>query len=236
WRPRDLDLAYLPFIRGMGLAQYTSDPVFRELVAERLKQPPGAKPKVTATAIRTLLTMTRHYPGRFSANLRSGEPRAAVETFLDVFSRSSLEWQHLAFLREHTTLPILLKGIQHPDDAARAIDAGVDGIIVSNHGGRQVDGAIGSADALVTVADRVAGRVPVLFDSGVRGGGDVLKALALGAAAVLIGRPYVYGLGIAGEQGVREVLRNLIAEFDLTLGLSGHASVSELSGSAVVRS
>lgn len=233
WRPRDLDLAYLPFIRGMGLAQYTSDPVFRELVAERLKQPPGAKPKITATAIRTLLTMTRHYPGRFGANLRSGEPRAAVETFLDVFSRSSLEWEHLAFLREHTSLPVLLKGIQHPDDAARAIDAGVDGIIVSNHGGRQVDGAIGSADALVTVVDRVAGRIPVLFDSGVRGGSDVLKALALGAAAVLIGRPYVYGLGIAGEHGVREVLRNIIAEFDLALGLTGHTSVADLDRDAL---
>lgn len=233
WRPRDLDLAYLPFIRGMGLAQYTSDPVFRELVAARLKQPSGPKPTVTASAIRTLLAMTRRYPGRFGANLRSGEPRAAVETFLDVFSRSSLEWQHLAFLREHTPLPILLKGIQHPDDAARAIDAGVDGIIVSNHGGRQVDGAIGSADALVTVADRVAGRVPVLFDSGIRGGSDVLKALALGAAAVLIGRPYVYGLGIAGEDGVREVLRNIIAEFDLALGLTGHTSVSELGPDAI---
>jgi len=235
WRPRDLDLAYLPFIRGMGLAQYTSDPVFRELVRERAAGPAGPKPRVTAAAIRTLVAMTRRYPGGFGANLRSGEPRTAVETFLDVFSRSSLEWQHIDFVRQHTSLPIVLKGIQHPDDAQRAIDAGVDGIIVSNHGGRQVDGAIGSADALAQVVDRVAGRVPVLFDSGVRSGSDVFKALALGATAVLIGRPYVYGLAIAGEAGVREVLRNLIAEFDLALGLSGYTSASELSRDALAR-
>lgn len=235
WRPRDLDLGYLPFIRGMGIAQYTSDPVFQELVRERMAQPSGPTPRVTAAAIRTLIAMTRRHPGHFTSNLRSGQPRAAVETFLDVFSRSSLQWQHLAFLREHTSLPIVLKGIQHPDDATRAIDSGVDAIIVSNHGGRQVDGAIGSADALVNVVDSVAGRIPVLFDSGIRSGSDVVKALALGAAAVLIGRPYVYGLSIAGERGVGEVLRNIVAEFDLTLGLSGHTRVSELSRDSVER-
>ena len=235
WRPRDLDLAYLPFIRGMGLAQYTSDPVFRELVRARVSRPEGTNPRVTAAAIRTLVAMTRRYPGGFGSNLRSGEPRAAVETFLDVFSRSSLEWQHIEFVRKHTSLPIILKGIQHPDDSEHAIKIGVDGIIVSNHGGRQVDGAIGSADALAQIADRVAGRVPVLFDSGVRSGSDVFKALALGATAVLVGRPYVYGLAIAGEAGVREVLRNLIAEFDLALGLSGHSSVGQLSRDVLVR-
>lgn len=236
WRPRDLDLAYLPFIRGMGLAQYTSDPVFRELVRERATAPAGDKPRVTPAAVRTLIDMTRRYPGRFGANLRSGEPRAAVETFLDVFSRSSLEWQHIEFVRQHTSLPIVLKGIQHADDAERAVQIGVDGIVVSNHGGRQVDGAVGSADALVSVVDAVAGRVPVLFDSGVRSGADIVKALALGAAAVLVGRPYVYGLSVAGEQGVREVLRNLVAELDLTLALTGHASIAELTRDAVVTS
>ena len=178
--------------------------------------------------------MTRNYPGGFLQNLRSGEPRTAVETFLDVFSRSSLTWPDLALAREHTSLPIVLKGIQHPDDAKRAIAAGVDGIVVSNHGGRQLDGAIGSLNALPAIVEAVNGRVPVLFDSGVRGGSDILKALALGAAAVLVGRPYVYGLAVGGERGSYEVLRNLIAEFDLALGLSGHTSVAELGPDSLV--
>lgn len=229
WRPQDLDLAYLPFIHGIGIAQYTSDPVFRELVRERAAQPAvGPKPRVTASAIRTLVDMTRHYPGGFVENLRSGQPRVAVETFLDVFSRPSLTWDELAFARAHTSLPILLKGIQHPDDAQRAVRAGIDGVIVSNHGGRQIDGAIGSLDALPAIVDAVKGRMPVLFDSGIRGGSDILKAVALGASAVLVGRPWVYGLALAGSVGVREVLRNLVAEFDIALGLSGHTSVSEL--------
>jgi len=241
WRPRDLDKAFLPFIRGMGIAQYTSDPVFRRLVAERVAAraagtaPPPEKSRVTPSAIRTLIDMTRRYPGRFGANLRSGEPRVAVETFLDVFSRSNLQWSDLAFLRERTKLPIVLKGIQHPDDAKRALDAGIDGIVVSNHAGRQIDGAIGSLDALPGIVDAIAGRAPVLFDSGVRSGVDVFRALALGAAAVLVGRPWVYGMAIAGEEGAREALRNLVAEFDLVLGLSGHRSIAELSPEVLVR-
>jgi lactate 2-monooxygenase len=234
WRPRDLDIAYLPFIHGQGIAQYTSDPVFRRLVAERVASstPPASRPRVTVSAVRTLLDMTRNYPG---GTLRSPEPRAAVETFLDVFSRSSLTWENLSFLRERTTLPILLKGIQHPDDAALALDSGVDGIVVSNHAGRQIDGAIGSLDALPAIAERVGGRMPVLFDSGVRSGSDVFKALALGADAVLIGRPYAYGLAVAGSAGAEAVLRNIIAEFDLVLGLSGHRSVAELDLDCVTR-
>ncbi|MBX3310870.1 MAG: lactate 2-monooxygenase [Cryobacterium sp.] len=236
WRPRDLDLAYLPFIHGIGIAQYTSDPVFRELVRERVSSPAtGPRPKVTPSAIRTLLDMTRNYPGKFLPNLRSGEPRAAVETFLDVFSRPSLTWEELDFARAHTSLPIVLKGIQHPDDAKRALAAGVDGIIVSNHGGRQIDGAVGSADALPAIVETINGAIPVLFDSGIRGGSDVLKAMALGASAVLVGRPYVYGLAVAGERGVYEVLRNFIAEFDIALGLSGHASTKELSVDDLIR-
>jgi lactate 2-monooxygenase len=239
WRPRDLDLGFLPFIRGMGIAQYTSDPVFQRLVADRMARPadPAApKPKVTPTAIRTLMGMTRRHPGRFRANLRSGEPRAAVETFLDVFSRSNLTWSDLAFLRSLTTLPIVLKGIQHPDDARQAVDAGMDGVIVSNHAGRQIDGAIASLDALPAVVEAIGGRVPVLFDSGVRGGADVFRALALGASAVCVGRPWVYGMAIAGEDGAREALRNLVAEFDLVLGLSGYRSVAELTPEALTRS
>lgn len=234
WRPRDLDAAYLPFIRGEGIAQYTSDPVFQQLVAHRVAHPGEAspRPRITPTTLSTLRSMTSHYPG---ASLRSPEPRAAVETFLDVFSRSSLTWENLAFLRRHTSLPIVLKGIQHPDDARLAIDHGVDGIVVSNHAGRQIDGAIGSADALIDVVAAVDDRVPVLFDSGVRSGADVAIALALGARAVLVGRPYVYGLAVDGAAGAEAVLRNIIAEFDLVLGLSGHRSVSDLTPDALRR-
>jgi len=241
WRPRDLDEAYLPFIHGMGIAQYTSDPVFRRMVAARIaarasgESPPAEKPRVTPTAVRTLLGMTRRHPGRFGDNLRSGEPRVAVETFLEVFSRPSLTWSDLEFLRARTKLPIVLKGVQHPDDARHALDAGVDGILVSNHAGRQVDGAIASLDALPGIVDAVGGQAPVIFDSGIRTGADVFRALAIGADAVAVGRAWVYALAIAGENGAREALRNLLAEFDLVLGLSGHRSVGELNRDALVR-
>jgi lactate 2-monooxygenase len=234
WRPRDLDIGYLPFAHGMGIAQYTSDPVFQQLVRTRIAHPsPGPSPRISPATIATLLDMTRNHPGRFWANLRSPVPRAAVDTFLDVFSRSTLTWADLAFLRARTHLPIVLKGIQHPDDAQHAIDAGVDGIVVSNHAGRQLDGAIGSLEALPAVVDRVAGRVPIIFDSGVRSGTDMLIALALGATAVAVGRAYTYGLAIAGWQGAREALRNLVAEFDLALGLAGYTSPAELTPDAV---
>lgn len=236
WRPRDLDRAFLPFIRGMGISQYTSDPVFQQLVRERMALPAsGPKPRVTPAAVRTLIDMTRRHPGPFWSKLRSGEPRAAVETFLDVFSRPALSWPDLVFLRERTRLPILLKGVQHPDDARRALDAGVDGVIVSTHGGRQVDGAIGALDALPGVVEAVSDRAPVLLDSGVRSGADVVRALALGASAVGVGRPWVYGLAIAGEDGARQVLRDILAETDLTLGLTGHRSVAELTSGAITR-
>jgi lactate 2-monooxygenase len=156
-----------------------------------------------------------------------------VQLWSTLFSNPALTWDDLPFLRKHTRVPILLKGILHPADAARALDAGVDGIIVSNHGGRQVDGSIAALDALPGVVREVKGRVPVLFDSGIRRGADVFKALALGARAVLIGRLFAYGLAVAGEQGVREVLQNLLADFDLTLALSGQASCHALDPSVL---
>ena len=231
WRTRDLDLAYLPFMRGKGIAQYTSDPVFRAALG-------GIEPvsgRITLSALRVLLQITRAYPGPFFGNLRSPLPRAAVRQFIETYSRPSLAWDDLAFLRERTKLPILLKGILHPDDARKAIDAGMDGIVVSNHGGRQLDGAIASLEALPPIADAVAGRVPVLLDSGIRTGADAFKALALGADAVLIGRPYVYGLALAGEEGVREVVQNFLADFDLALGLAGGTSVADITADALVR-
>ncbi len=148
-------------------------------------------------------------------------PTAAILTFARVFSNPDLTWDDLAFLKENTRLPILLKGILHPDDARRAAEAGMDGVIVSNHGGRQVDGAIAALDALPMIVEAVGDRLPVLFDSGIRRAADVLKAMALGARAVLLGRPYACGLAVGGEAGVRFVLENLLAELDLALGLLG---------------
>ncbi len=233
WRPRDLDLAYLPFLRGMGIAQYTSDPVFQRLLDEAPPVPAAGRP--TRAALRTLSQLASAYPGSFWRNLVSPRPRAAIRLFLDTFSRPSLRWDDLPALRELTDLPLLLKGVLHPDDARLAVERRIDGLIVSNHGGRQVDGAIGSLDALPGIVEAVAGRVPILLDSGVRGGADVFKALSLGAQAVLIGRPYAYGLAIAGEQGAREVIRNLVADFDLTMALAGCASVGELTSERLIR-
>ena len=235
WRTRDLDLAYLPFLRGRGIAQYTSDPVFRASLSEPLDAPPTERPPLRVSTLRAAAEQLRRYPGSVREKLRSGAPRAAVQRFIATYSRPSLVWEDLATLRRQTTLPILLKGILHADDARQALDRGMDGVIVSNHGGRQVDGAIAALDALPGVVDVIGSRVPVLFDSGIRGGADMLKALALGASAVCLGRPYVYGLAVAGEQGVRDVIRNLLAEFSLTLGLSGVASVAGLSREVLVR-
>ncbi|GAA1124426.1 alpha-hydroxy-acid oxidizing protein [Nocardioides aquiterrae] len=235
WRTRDLDLGYLPFARAEGIAQYTSDPSFRALAEARAQHPSGEPtPRPAVAAVRSLLSIARHYPGKMLDNLRSPVPRAAVETFLDVFSRSTLTWANLAYLRERTSMPIYLKGIQRPDDARLAIEHGVDGIVVSNHGGRQVDNAVASLDALPGVVDAVAGRVPVLFDSGVRSGADAFVALALGARAVLVGRPWVYGLALAGADGVRAVLQHVQAELDLTMGLAGVTSVDEITRDLLV--
>ncbi len=156
------------------------------------------------------------------------DPIAAVRAWVGLYSDTSLTWDGLAFLRRHTRLPILLKGILHPGDAALALKYGADGVIVSNHGGRQVDGAIAALDALPEVVSVLKGRIPILFDSGIRRGADALKALALGANAVLLGRLYLWGLAVAGEQGVREVVLNFLADFDLTMALSGYASCGEL--------
>jgi lactate 2-monooxygenase len=144
------------------------------------------------------------------------------------FSNPSVTWADLDFLRECTKLPIVLKGIQSAADALLAVEHGIEGIIVSNHGGRQVDGAIGALQALPGVVEAVGDRCEVLFDSGVRSGADALKALALGARAVCLGRPYVWGLALGGELGVVEVLRAFLAELDLNMALSGHASIDEL--------
>ncbi|MFW3172579.1 alpha-hydroxy-acid oxidizing protein [Geodermatophilus sp. CPCC 206100] len=244
WRPRDLDQGHLPFALGKGIAQYTSDPVFRRLVEQRATAPapvrPGAsaerdrQPRPTLSAVRALVGMARAWPGPLVGNLRSPLPRAAVETFLAIYSRPSITWSDLAWLRSRTRLPIVLKGVLHPDDARRALDEGVDGVVVSSHGGRQVDRSIAALDALPEVVAAVGDRAPVLLDSGVRSGAEVLTAVALGARAVLLGRPFVWGLGLAGEAGVRQVVSDVLAEFDLSLGLTGHTAVGQL-GPEVLR-
>ncbi len=160
---------------------------------------------------------------------------SAVLKWIPLFTGTDRGWSALPFLREHWDGPIVLKGIQHVDDARRAADAGMDAIVVSNHGGRQVDGAIASLDALPGIANAVGDRLEVLFDSGIRTGSDILKALALGARAVLLGRPYVWGLGLGGEDGVRHVLRSILADFDLTLALSGHRSLADLTPDSLAR-
>lgn len=245
WRTLDLDLGYLPFARAEGIAQYLSDPEFRKLVEARVRGAVSAgeataSNRPTVAAVRSLLSMARHHPGPTLRNLTQPYARAAVETFLDVFSRSTLTWADLAWLRERTTLPILVKGIQHPDDARAALDHGADGIIVSNHGGRQIDNAVASLDTLGPVVDAVRAHsgggtdtgtgavVPVLFDSGIRTGADVFTALALGADAVLLGRPWVYGLAIAGADGVRAVAEHVLAELDITMALAGVSETGQI--------
>jgi isopentenyl diphosphate isomerase/L-lactate dehydrogenase-like FMN-dependent dehydrogenase len=190
WRPRDLQGGYLPFLKGVGVANYFSDPVFRA----GLEKPP------------------------------EDDLEAAVGRWITAFSNPTISWDKLSFLRENTDLPILLKGVLHPDDARLAVEHGMDGVIVSNHGGRQVDGAIGSLDALPAVAEVVPDDFPVLLDSGIRSAADAFKAIALGASAVLLGRPFVWALAVGGEEGVAQLLRGFLAELDLTLALSGHTS------------
>lgn len=222
WRPRDLDLGYLPFLRGLGIAQYVTDPVFRDRIPQ---SPPetGFKPK-GAGILATAFTLARK--GR-QFGLSMKQMQCAVAHFTATYSRPDLNWSDIERLRTMTKLPILLKGVRHPDDAALAVRHGVDGLIVSNHGGRQVDGEAAALDMLPSVVE-AAGDIPVLLDSGVRSGADVAKALALGARAVLVGRPYVYGLALAGEAGVSEVIRNIVAELDLTLALCGVTRVADL--------
>jgi isopentenyl-diphosphate delta-isomerase len=152
---------------------------------------------------------------------------------LDIFGDASLTWDDLSFIRDHTDLPIVVKGVLDPRDAELAVEHGVDAVGVSTHGGRQVDGSITAIEALPEVADAVGDEVDITFDSGVRRAADAYKAMALGADLVMLGRPYAYGLAAGGADGVRTVLRNLLAEFDLTMGLSGRRAVDDIDRDAV---
>jgi L-lactate dehydrogenase (cytochrome) len=199
WKPRDLQQAWLPFLEGMGNANYFQDPVFRAGLEKTPEEDQGA----------------------------------ATGQYLGVLANPSLTWDDLGQLRELTSLPIVIKGVQHVDDAREAARRGLDGIVVSNHGGRQVDGAIGSLDALGPIAEAVGDELTILFDSGVRGGADVIKALALGADAVCLGRPYLWGLALEGQAGVETVLKMVLGELDLTMALCGYTSPDQLSPSSL---
>jgi lactate 2-monooxygenase len=207
--------------------------VFQRLLDEPGERGAGQTPKPTLQALGTLVQLLRAYPGGFLQGLTSGKARAAVERFVNIYSRPSLTWEALPFLRERTKLPILLKGILHPDDARRAVEAGMDGIVVSNHGGRQLDGVVSGADALPEVVQAVGDRLDVLVDGGIRRGTDVVKALALGARAVLLGRPVISGLAVGGVEGVQRVLEILLRELDNALGLIGAPRAEELDSSFV---
>jgi lactate 2-monooxygenase len=230
WRTKDLDAAYLPFLKGKGIAQYLSDPVFQAMLDEpEDENAPAIKPKMNWSTIEHILKVRAKSDGDLKRMLK------AIKTFISTYSRPSLQWEELKFLRTCTDLPILLKGILHPDDAQKAVEYGINGIIVSNHGGRQVDGSVSTIEMLPQIVERVNDAVPILIDSGIRGGADVFKCLALGATAVCIGRPYVYGLAIAGEVGVKTILENFIADFELTMGLAGCKNINEINESCLIK-
>ena len=199
WRPRDLNAANFPQLRGFCLANYFSDEQFRKRLA--------ASPEA--------------------------EPESAIEEFSRIFGHS-MSWADLQWVRAATTLPILLKGICHPDDVRRAKDLGIDGVYCSNHGGRQANGGLPALQMLPAVV-AAAGDTPVLFDSGVRSGSDVVKALALGATAVGTGRPYAYALAVGGEEGVEHHLRSFLAEADLLMAVNGMPSIARLREAGLVR-
>jgi L-lactate dehydrogenase (cytochrome) len=200
WKPRDLQQAWLPFLNGMGVANYFQDPVFRQALDKTPEEDVGA----------------------------------ATGHFLGIQANPALSWDDLGWLREQTELPIVIKGIQHADDAREAAARGIEGIVVSNHGGRQVDGAIGALEVLPAIAEAAGDELTVLFDSGVRSGSDAIKALALGADAACLGRPYVWGLALEGQQGVETVLKMVLAELDLTLALCGYTEPGQLGPDALV--
>lgn len=197
WRPADLDNAYVPFIKGVGNQIGFSDPVFRA----KFEKEAGCTIEEDIV----------------------GASRAWVS---DAFPGHSHSWEELEFLRKNWDGPLVLKGIQHVEDAKLALKAGCDGIVVSNHGGRQCDGAIGSLEVLPEIADAVGDKMTVLFDSGIRTGVDVIKALSLGAKAVLVGRPVIYGLSVDGKNGAKAVMKGLLADLWQSMGLAGIEGVA----------
>lgn len=229
WRPRDLELGYLPFLKGYGIGQYTSDPVFNGYVkngwdgADQSK----VKPKISLDTLRHVFELKSNFKGTLK------EAMASVQLFTQIYTNPALTWEKVSWLKTKTNLPVIIKGILHPEDALLAKESGADGIIVSNHGGRQVDGAVSTIEMLPEIRKVLPKPFKVLMDSGIRTGADMVKVIALGADAVLLGRPYVYGLAIAGQQGVEEVIRNFQNDFELTARLTGLRKLDEIDESCL---
>lgn len=199
WRPHDLDIANLPFLEAIGNAVGFSDPVFREKFHTKTGKTPEED--------------------------KLGASRYWIS---EIFTAEHHTWEDLKLLRENWDGPIVLKGVLSVEDALLSLRYGVDGLVVSNHGGRQVDGGVASLEMLPEIVDAVGDKITVMFDSGIRTGSDIIKALALGAQAVFVGRPALYGLGIAGEEGAYEVLAGLLAEMDQCMAIAGFKTISEL--------
>ncbi|KAL7944964.1 FMN-dependent dehydrogenase [Trichoderma barbatum] len=200
WRPHDLDIGNLPFLGGVGNAVGFSDPVFRSKFADLS-----------------------------NGDIPEKNPIAASRFWISqVFSGDHHDWEDLALLRKHWDGPILLKGVLSVEDAKLALKHGLSGIVVSNHGGRQLDGSVTPLEMLPEIVDAVGSELTVMFDSGIRTGSDIIKALALGAHAVFVGRPALYGLGIAGKEGAKAVLAGLLADLDQSMGISGFTSIDDL--------
>ncbi|KAH8717102.1 FMN-dependent dehydrogenase [Phaeosphaeriaceae sp. PMI808] len=231
WRPNDLDESYIPFVWGQGCQVGFSDPVFQRMYEEeQAKDTRSVGEKVSE--IWQILKRPGSIGGSIKVLTHASILKKASFFMSLIASGHYRDWNDLQTLRKYWTGPIVLKGIQTVEDAHRAIDHGMDGIVVSNHGGRQLDGAISSIDALAEIGadEKVrSSNLTLLFDSGVRTGSDILKALALGAKAVLVGRPYAYGLAMGGEEGVKHVLNCLLADTDSSLANLGKKSVADLS-------
>jgi len=228
WRPHDLESAFIPFGHGLGVQIGASDPVF---MGRYGKQP---------------ITETK-FQWPYQADVQDkkileGDEEARLGAFLGMewlkeCNTKFKSWEDLKHLRENWEGPLILKGIQSVSDAETALEYGVDGIVVSNHGGRQVDGAIPSLYALERIAKsqkikeaQNSGRLTLLFDSGVRTGPDMFKALALGAQAILLGRPWLYGMILGGQAGAEQVIRHTLADFDNTLACSGYPKIADIQG------
>jgi lactate 2-monooxygenase len=231
WRPSDLDQAYLPFIYGQGCQVGLSDPVFQSMY-EKLQAEDTRSVSEKLKETWSILKRPGSVSGTVKVLANATVMKKSLYLMSLLHSGAYREWDHLRILQKYWDGPIVLKGIQTVEDAHRAIEYGIDGIIVSNHGGRQLDGAISSLDALAEIGsdEKIkSSGLTVLFDSGIRTGSDVLKAIALGAKAVLIGRPYVYGLAIGGESGVKHVLDCILADTDNSLANLGKKNLSEIS-------
>ncbi|MBK9104378.1 MAG: alpha-hydroxy-acid oxidizing protein [Saprospiraceae bacterium] len=226
WRLRDLSLGYNPFIMGKGIAQYYSDPVFNALPDPVLTD--STKPPLSFDLIRNLISLNNRIPGGLIHNFSTGKAMKAARKFTAIFSNPGINWEDIKLIREWTSLPIYLKGILRPDDARKAVAVGVDGIIVSNHGGRQIDGSVSSVEALHGILAAVKDKLDVWLDSGIRSGSDVYKCIAMGATGVLIGRPYAMALACNGQQGVIDCLTNIMSELELHMALSGCHTINDI--------